>query len=142
MANSAKNPIHSIEKCAIEAETSEVLRNSSKSRTLSEEDDEETSNFSSQSSQTKVGKIGVWMLVGLIFYSVSGGPLGSEIAVKAAGPAIALFGFLVMPLVWSLPEAAMTAELSIAYPEVFLLVCEINQLSVLLICKVLFVNAC
>jgi hypothetical protein len=64
------------------------------------------------------GKVGVWMLVGLTFYSVSGGPLGSEIAVRAAGPAIALLGFLIMPLAWSLPEAVMTAELSIAYPEV------------------------
>lgn len=80
------------------------------------------------------------MLAGLTYYSVSGGPLGMEPAVKAAGPAVALLGFLVMPLVWSLPEALMTAgpspaaaptrvalaapqpaccvaELSIAFPE-------------------------
>ena len=57
------------------------------------------------------------MLVGLTYYSVSGGPLGTEEAVKAGGAALALLGFLVMPLVWSLPEALMTAELSIAFPE-------------------------
>uniref|UniRef100_A0A7S2W835 Amino acid permease/ SLC12A domain-containing protein n=1 Tax=Rhizochromulina marina TaxID=1034831 RepID=A0A7S2W835_9STRA len=62
-------------------------------------------------------KIGLWMLVGLTYYSVSGGPLGMEPAVKAAGPALALLGFLVMPFLWSLPEALMTAELSIAFPE-------------------------
>lgn len=62
-------------------------------------------------------KVGTWMLVGLIYYSVSGGPLGMEVAVRAGGPMLALLGFLVMPLVWSVPEAAMTAELSIAYPE-------------------------
>ena len=62
-------------------------------------------------------KVGLWMLVGLIFYSVSGGPLGSEVAVRSGGPALALLGFLVMPLVWSAPEAIMTAELSVAYPE-------------------------
>ena len=56
--------------------------------------------------------------MGLIYYSVSGGPLGMEGAVRAGGPALALLGFLVFPLIWSLPEAAMTAELSVAYPEV------------------------
>ena len=62
-------------------------------------------------------KVGVWMLVGLIYYSVSGGPLGVEVAVRAGGPALALLGFLVMPVIWSAPEALMTAELSVAYPE-------------------------
>ena len=140
-------------------------------------------------------KVGLWMLVGLTYYSVSGGPLGTEEAVKvgpgrtsdrvnasspppsmplpspgpplpspppplprqalqslppwslpttaaaaaadttttvntavahppplyhyfkAGGAGLALLGFLVMPLVWSLPEALMTAELSVAYPE-------------------------
>jgi len=63
-------------------------------------------------------KIGVWMLVGLVYFSVSGGPLGIEVAVKAGGPLLALLGFIIMPLIWSSTEAAMTAELSVAYPEV------------------------
>jgi hypothetical protein len=63
-------------------------------------------------------KIGTWMMVGLIFFSVSGGPVGMEVSVKAGGPFLAILGFTVMPFIWSLPEAAMTAELSIAYPEV------------------------
>lgn len=41
-----------------------------------------------------------------------------EVAVRAGGPLLALIGFTIMPLVWSLPEAAMTTELSVAFPEV------------------------
>jgi len=53
----------------------------------------------------------------LIFYSVSGGPFGIETTVRAGGNFYALLGFLVMPLVWSLQEALMTAELGTAFPE-------------------------
>jgi hypothetical protein len=63
-------------------------------------------------------KIGTWMMVALIFFSVSGGPVGMEVAVKSGGPLLAIIGFILVPLIWSVPEAAMTAELSIAYPEV------------------------
>lgn len=38
-------------------------------------------------------------------------------AVLAAGPLLCLLGFLIMPLVWSVPEALITAELSTAFPE-------------------------
>jgi hypothetical protein len=75
------------------------------------------SSLSSTGTAGGAPKIGTWMLVGLIYYSVSGGPLGMEVAVQAGGPLLALVGFLVMPLVWSLPEAAMTAELCVAFPE-------------------------
>jgi len=64
-----------------------------------------------------IGKVSTWMLVGLTYYAVSGGPLGLEVAVAAGGPALALLGFLVVPLVWACSEAALTTELSIAYPE-------------------------
>jgi len=72
---------------------------------------------SGRSSSPADRKIGTWMLVGLIYYGVSGGPLGMEIAVRAAGPALALLGFIVMPIVWGGSEAAMTAELCVVYPE-------------------------
>lgn len=63
------------------------------------------------------GKIGTWMLVGLTYYAVSGGPLGLEIAVKAGGPFLTILGFTVTPAVWACSEAALTTELAIAYPE-------------------------
>mmetsp|Transcript_25676 Transcript_25676/g.56490 ORF Transcript_25676/g.56490 Transcript_25676/m.56490 type:complete len:260 (-) Transcript_25676:3602-4381(-) len=62
-------------------------------------------------------KLGVLSMAVLIFYSVSGGPFGIETTVRAGGNFYALLGFLVMPLVWSLQEALMTAELGTAFPE-------------------------
>lgn len=56
-------------------------------------------------------------LVLLIFYGVSGGPFGVEPVVSAAGPFLALMGFLLLPMVWSIPEALVTAELSTTFPE-------------------------
>jgi len=53
----------------------------------------------------------------LTFYNVSGGPFGIEASIRAGGNFFAILGFLVMPFVWSLPEAAVTAELGSAYPE-------------------------
>ncbi|CAM9297789.1 unnamed protein product, partial [Hapterophycus canaliculatus] len=61
--------------------------------------------------------ISFWPLVMLIFYSVSGGPFGVEPVVAAGGPFLALLGFLFLPLVWSIPEALVTAELSTTFPE-------------------------
>ena len=63
------------------------------------------------------GKLGVVGLAVIVFYSVSGGPFGVEAAVRSAGNFYALLGFLLMPFVWSLPEALMTAELGAAIPE-------------------------
>lgn len=56
-------------------------------------------------------------LVLLIFYGVSGGPFGVEPVVATGGPLLALAGFLFLPLVWSIPEALVTAELSSTFPE-------------------------
>ena len=62
-------------------------------------------------------KLGVLPLAIIVFYNVSGGPFGLETSVRAGGPFFALLGFLVMPFVWSVNEALMTAELGTAYPE-------------------------
>ncbi|GAX81477.1 hypothetical protein CEUSTIGMA_g8906.t1 [Chlamydomonas eustigma] len=56
-------------------------------------------------------------LVMLIFFEVSGGPFGTEDAVNAAGPLLCIIGFIAFPLIWSVPEALMTAELATAFPE-------------------------
>lgn len=61
-------------------------------------------------------KVSVLPLVFLIFYEVSGGPFGVEDSVQAAGPLLALLGFLVFPIIWSVPEALITAELGTMFP--------------------------
>jgi len=53
----------------------------------------------------------------LVFYNVSGGPFGIEAAVRAGGNRMALLGFLIGPLVWSLQEALLTAELGTTFKE-------------------------
>ncbi|KAK1261335.1 putative polyamine transporter [Acorus gramineus] len=62
-------------------------------------------------------KLSLLPLVFLIFYEVSGGPFGVEDSVNAAGPLLALLGFLVFPFIWSIPEALITAELGTMFPE-------------------------
>ncbi|XP_010519287.1 PREDICTED: probable polyamine transporter At3g19553 [Tarenaya hassleriana] len=63
-------------------------------------------------------KITLLPLIFLIFYEVSGGPFGVEDSVKSGGgPLLALLGFLIFPLIWSLPEALITAELATSFPE-------------------------
>ncbi|KAF6138725.1 hypothetical protein GIB67_040857 [Kingdonia uniflora] len=62
-------------------------------------------------------KVSIIPLIFLIFYEVSGGPFGVEDAVGAAGPLLALIGFLVFPIIWSIPEALITAEMGTMFPE-------------------------
>ncbi|KAL6500919.1 hypothetical protein OROHE_025116 [Orobanche hederae] len=62
-------------------------------------------------------KVSIVPLVFLIFYEVSGGPFGVEDTVQAAGPLLALLGFLIFPFIWSVPEALVTAELGTMFPE-------------------------
>ncbi|KAJ4715943.1 Amino acid/polyamine transporter [Melia azedarach] len=65
----------------------------------------------------KFQKVSIIPLVFLIFYEVSGGPFGVEDSVRAAGPLLALFGFLLFPFIWSIPEALITAEMGTMFPE-------------------------
>lgn len=65
----------------------------------------------------RLQKVSIIPLVFLIFYEVSGGPFGVEDSVKAAGPLLALLGFLLFPFVWSIPEALITAEMGTMFPE-------------------------
>ncbi|CAL9075237.1 unnamed protein product [Musa textilis] len=65
----------------------------------------------------KLQKVSIVPLVFLIFYEVSGGPFGIEDSVQAAGPLLAILGFLVFPVIWSIPEALITAELGTMFPE-------------------------
>ncbi|KAH9607495.1 hypothetical protein KSS87_017427 [Heliosperma pusillum] len=65
----------------------------------------------------KSQKVSILPLIFLIFYEVSGGPFGVEDSVGAAGPLLALVGFLVFPFIWSVPEALITAEMGTMFPE-------------------------
>uniref|UniRef100_A0A0C9RLR7 TSA: Wollemia nobilis Ref_Wollemi_Transcript_12034_1921 transcribed RNA sequence n=1 Tax=Wollemia nobilis TaxID=56998 RepID=A0A0C9RLR7_9CONI len=66
--------------------------------------------------EAKTKKLKLIPLIFLIYFEVSGGPFGEEPAVKAAGPLLALLGFVIFPFIWSIPEALVTAELATAYP--------------------------
>ena len=54
-------------------------------------------------------------LMMIIFYNVSGGPFGMESSVKSAGFVGAILGYSLFPWVWSIPEAAITAELGTTF---------------------------
>mmetsp|Transcript_31421 Transcript_31421/g.68704 ORF Transcript_31421/g.68704 Transcript_31421/m.68704 type:complete len:454 (-) Transcript_31421:171-1532(-) len=58
-----------------------------------------------------------WKLCALTFASVAGGPYGFEEAVGAGGPYLTILGLLLIPFIWSVPNALMTAELACMMPE-------------------------
>ncbi|MBX7221157.1 MAG: APC family permease [Blastocatellia bacterium] len=62
-------------------------------------------------------KLTTLQLVGLIFFTVSGGAYGLESLVQEMNPGWAMTLVLVTPLVWGLPTALMVAELASAMPE-------------------------
>ena len=62
-------------------------------------------------------KLKWYHLIGVTFFAVCGGDYGLEDSVGAAGPALTLLGLLLLPWLWSLPIALMTAELSSMIPE-------------------------
>ena len=62
-------------------------------------------------------KLGMIPLAVMVFYSVSGGPFGCETSVRAGGNFYSLLGFLIMPCIWSVQEALLTAELGTTFPE-------------------------
>ncbi|XP_010906713.1 polyamine transporter RMV1 [Elaeis guineensis] len=64
-----------------------------------------------------IHKVSIVPLVFLIFYEVSGGPFGMEDTVQAAGPLLAILGFVIFPFLWSIPEALITAEMGTMFPE-------------------------
>lgn len=62
-------------------------------------------------------KVSFIPLTFLIFYGVSGGPFGVEDTVRAGGPFLAIVGYLIFPIIWSIPESLITAELCTMFPE-------------------------
>ncbi|PKA62806.1 putative polyamine transporter [Apostasia shenzhenica] len=78
---------------------------------------EESSAAAAATAAARRPKLTVLPLIALMFFDVSGGPFGVEDSVGAGGgPLLSLAGFLLFPLLWSLPEALITAELSTLFP--------------------------
>lgn len=75
----------------------------------------ERNNKSTQPSQAQ-HKLSGCMLAVIIFFTMSGGPIGVEPSIKAAGNLYAIIGFAVMPFLWALPEVLITTELGLIYP--------------------------
>ncbi|KAL1317086.1 hypothetical protein HN51_069195 [Arachis hypogaea] len=83
---------------------------------MSEQEEEE--GMGSYAKNKSNPKLTLLPLIALIFYEVSGGPFGVEDSVRAgAGPLLSLLGFFIFPLIWSIPEALLTAELATSFPE-------------------------
>lgn len=61
--------------------------------------------------------VGVIQLACITFFTVAGGPYGFEDTVGAAGGQWTLFWLAVVPFLWSIPLALLTAELSSMIPE-------------------------
>jgi amino acid transporter len=70
-----------------------------------------------QRMSTKRAKLGMWSIVALVFFNVSGGGFGSEEIIEGAGPLVGIAGCVLGILFYSVPMALMTAELSSAFPE-------------------------
>lgn len=64
-----------------------------------------------------IGRLGLGAVLAIVFFNVSGGPIGSEGIIRDAGPMIGLACLLVMVFVYSIPQALMTAELSTTFPR-------------------------
>jgi len=62
-------------------------------------------------------KLRLIAVIAIIYFNVSGGPLGSEQIISALGPAVGLSAICVFACVYSIPQAAVTAELSAAFPS-------------------------
>ena len=63
-----------------------------------------------------VRTLGLGAIVGIIFFSVSGGPYGLEDTIGESGAGAGLLLIIVTPFVWSLPTALMVAELATMMP--------------------------
>ncbi len=61
-------------------------------------------------------KAKLFSLIAIIFFSVSGGPYGLEDIVASVGPLTTLSLILILPIVWTIPEVMIVAELSSTYP--------------------------
>ena len=89
-------------------------------KTLLETSSSSSKNSSSDNNQDEVftrKTLTVPLLASLFFFSVAGGPVGSESLVSLLGPCIGLVSIILFPLLYSFPVALVTAELSTAFTK-------------------------
>jgi len=64
-----------------------------------------------------VGSLGTIGVCVVAFASIAGGPYGIEVAVGVAGALPTILGLIATAVVWSAPQALVTAELSSTFPS-------------------------
>src|SRR5579884_3523217 len=62
-------------------------------------------------------EIGICSLFFILFFCTSGGPYTTETLIASVGPGLGLLILLLIPIVWSLPEALIVGELASMLPE-------------------------
>jgi len=61
--------------------------------------------------------VSVAQLTVLIYFTVCGGPIGSEEVISVGGPFVGILAMIVFPWLYSVPVALVSAELSTRFPE-------------------------
>mmetsp|Transcript_12487 Transcript_12487/g.20532 ORF Transcript_12487/g.20532 Transcript_12487/m.20532 type:complete len:506 (-) Transcript_12487:11-1528(-) len=64
-----------------------------------------------------IGRLGSSAVLAIVWFNVSGGPIGSEQVISYGGPIIGLASLVLITMIYSVPQALMTAELSTALPH-------------------------
>lgn len=62
-------------------------------------------------------KVSVWYIVGMVYMLTAAGAFGIEEMISSSGPGMTMILLVLIPLFWSLPQAACSAELGSAMPE-------------------------
>ena len=63
-----------------------------------------------------IRKLSLAAIIGIIFFSVSGGPYGLEDVIGESGPGMGLLLIIITPILWALPASMVVAELATAMP--------------------------
>ena len=81
------------------------------------DEDERTGLLSPSREPAAEPALSILTVAALSYFSVCGGPFGLELGIAAAGPGLLIGALLLLTIVWAVPCALMTAELSSALPS-------------------------
>lgn len=62
-------------------------------------------------------KVSVFYIIGMVYCLCAAGAYGIEDMIPSSGPGLAILMLVIIPIFWSLPQAACSAELGSAMPE-------------------------